>query len=215
MSSDEDAVQLPTRRQRHSVVAIDGARDNESDPASASSTPTRRKSSHNEAGEQNEKGRAPSKRRLRSNPINRAEDEELGKKAGSLPNTRSTTRKQRDETEKLTPSAHTSRATSSAIDLSGLGSAETSDAEELVTRPTSRKRRVAEPSATFVVDDDPDDSDDVILSSPAKRRRRQSIPEAPRTPRKTAEQDKLDLEEDLRDLQDSGSVALLIYPWEC
>jgi hypothetical protein len=92
--------------------------------------------------------------------------------------------------------------------MSRLGSAETSDADELVTRPTSRKRKAPEPKQTFIVDDDEDseNSDEVVFSSPAKRRRHQTTQEAPRTPRKTSQQDKLDLEADLLDLQDSGKL---------
>lgn len=128
----------------------------------------------------------------------------------SLPKTRSVTRAQQTGAEELSPKK---RVKSSAVDLSGLASAETSDADELVTRPTSRKRRAAEPSANFVVDDDSDDSDDVVVSSPAKRRRRENVSEEPRTPRKTSEQDRLDLEEDLRDFEDSGTIDFAKLYW--
>ncbi|KKA24893.1 hypothetical protein T310_1072 [Rasamsonia emersonii CBS 393.64] len=199
-SDDEDAVKAPARRRRRNVVTSEIESDNESESASAS-TPTRRQqSSDSEASEQRtETSRRPSTRRLRSRRAVQEEDSET--EIRSLPQTRSVTRGQQNGTEALSP---TKRTKSSAVDLSGLASAETSDADELVTRPTGRKRRAAEPSATFVVDDDSDDSDDVVVSSPAKRRRRENVSEEPRTPRKTSEQDRLDLEEDLRDLQDSA-----------
>lgn len=206
-SDDEDAVKAPARRRRRNVVTSEIESDNESESASAS-TPTRRQqSSDSEASEQRtETSRRPSTRRLRSRRAVQEEDSET--EIRSLPQTRSVTRGQQNGTEALSP---TKRTKSSAVDLSGLASAETSDADELVTRPTGRKRRAAEPSATFVVDDDSDDSDDVVVSSPAKRRRRENVSEEPRTPRKTSEQDRLDLEEDLRDLQDSGKVDFAKY----
>lgn len=48
---------------------------------------------------------------------------------------------------------------------------------------------------------------DLIVSSPVKKRRRNTDAEQPRTPRRTPEQDKVDIEEDLQDLQDSGTVS--------
>ncbi|EEH38492.1 hypothetical protein PAAG_08219 [Paracoccidioides lutzii Pb01] len=54
-------------------------------------------------------------------------------------------------------------------------------------------------------DDDGEESDEIFCSSPAKRRRWNVEPDVAKqeTPRNRAEQDKLDLEEDLEDLRDS------------
>ncbi|KAL1969273.1 hypothetical protein VTN77DRAFT_9465 [Rasamsonia byssochlamydoides] len=202
-SEDEDAIKVPARRRRQNVVASERESD-ESNPASATTPRRKQETSDSEALEQRaEPSRGASKRRLRSHRHVK-EEEESETETRSLPKTRSVTRGQQNGNEELS-TVHTRRERSFAVDLSGLGSAETSDADELVTRPTSRKRKAAEPSATFVVDDDSDNSDDVIVSSPAKRRRRENVAEAaPRTPRKTSEQERLELEEDLRDLQDSA-----------
>lgn len=87
----------------------------------------------------------------------------------------------------------------------------TSDEEDMVTRPTPRRlKRGAAPSTALSVDDS-DDSDDIILSSPAKRRRLDNEPEALRTPRQASDQDRLDLEEDLEDLKDSGNAIPLVH----
>jgi hypothetical protein len=49
------------------------------------------------------------------------------------------------------------------------------------------------------------ESEDIVAPSPRKRRKRDLEAEIPQTPRRRSEQDKLDLEEDLEDLRDSGS----------
>lgn len=79
---------------------------------------------------------------------------------------------------------------------------EANDFAEETLRPRRRLKRKAESSP--IVLSDLEDSEEPVVSSPVKRRRPVLEPEAPRTPRTSAKQDKLDIEEDLRDLQDSG-----------
>lgn len=58
---------------------------------------------------------------------------------------------------------------------------------------------------------DDDDSDEPLGSSPVKRLRRgqeKETPKAPTTPRHISKQDRLDIAEDLEDLQDSGMDRL-------
>ncbi|BDD59662.1 hypothetical protein MPDQ_001758 [Monascus purpureus] len=89
------------------------------------------------------------------------------------------------------------------IVLSDFGSPETSDAEEIVTRPTRRLRRGVAQKRKAIVEDESDESEEEPIVSPTKRRKRNEDIEEPKTPRQTSEQDRLDLEEDLKDLQDS------------
>lgn len=72
-----------------------------------------------------------------------------------------------------------------------------------IVQPRRRLKRKAERSS--VVLRDSDDSEPVV-SSPIKRRRRASPTETPRTPHSSANQDQRELEDDVRDLQDSGIV---------
>lgn len=74
--------------------------------------------------------------------------------------------------------------------------------------PRRGLRRGNTPKPTIVLDDDSDD--DMIISSPAKRRRRNMVADIPHTPHRGSDQDKLDLKEDLEDLQDSGIIPDLI-----
>lgn len=92
------------------------------------------------------------------------------------------------------------------IVLSDFGSPETSDAEEIVTRPTRRLRRGVAQKRKAIVEDESDESEEEPIVSPTKRRKRNEDIEEPKTPRQTSEQDRLDLEEDLKDLQDSGII---------
>lgn len=58
---------------------------------------------------------------------------------------------------------------------------------------------------------DDDDSDEPLASSPIKRLRRgqeKNTPQAPQTPRHISKQARLDIAEDLEDLQDSGRNQL-------
>ncbi|KAJ5578203.1 uncharacterized protein N7459_007167 [Penicillium hispanicum] len=70
-----------------------------------------------------------------------------------------------------------------------------------IARPRGTLKRKAESSP--IVLSDSDDSEEPVVSSPVKRRRWAQDPESPRTPRPGANQDELDIEEDVRDLQDS------------
>jgi hypothetical protein len=86
---------------------------------------------------------------------------------------------------------------------SPLAAIEDDDEDEIVPPSTARKLRET-PMASFEVSDD---SDEPVPSSPRKRLRRGNEKEksaTPQTPRQTSKQAKLDIEEDLEDLQDSG-----------
>lgn len=89
-------------------------------------------------------------------------------------------------------------------DSSGNHDADADDSVGGIPRPRRRLKRKAESSP--VVLSDSEDSEEPVLSSPVKRRRRVADPETPQTPQDSADQDQLDIEEDLRDLQDSGTV---------
>ncbi|KAJ5793875.1 hypothetical protein N7457_000474 [Penicillium paradoxum] len=74
---------------------------------------------------------------------------------------------------------------------------------EPVAPSTAQRRRAARSAGVF---DHDDDSDEPVPSSPVKRLRRGQDKEAsqtPRTPRHVSSQARLDIEEDLEDLQDS------------
>lgn len=60
---------------------------------------------------------------------------------------------------------------------------------------------------------DPDlsESEESVVSSPIKRRRQTVDEKSPRTPRAVTDQDELDIEEDIRDLQDSGIVTKFLF----
>ncbi|KAI9923476.1 hypothetical protein ASPWEDRAFT_40514 [Aspergillus wentii DTO 134E9] len=78
------------------------------------------------------------------------------------------------------------------------------DAEDIVARPRRKLRRRGQaPQPTIVLDDSEESEEDPVASSSAKNRRRNVGSEVPQTPRRGSNQDKLDLEEDLEDLQDS------------
>ncbi|KAJ5204481.1 uncharacterized protein N7498_005360 [Penicillium cinerascens] len=76
------------------------------------------------------------------------------------------------------------------------------DSVEEISQPRRRLKRKAESSPVVVLSDS-DDSEEPVVSSPVKRRRRALDPETPQTPRSSEEQDDLDIQEDLKDLQDS------------
>lgn len=110
-----------------------------------------------------------------------------------------------------------------AVSESEFNQSQESDAE-VVTRPRRKLRRGAASKPTIVLDDDEDEEkedgleksqkeeekeedededDDEPLVTPARRRRRNIVSEDPQTPRRGSDQDKIDIEEDLEDLQDS------------
>lgn len=117
-----------------------------------------------------------------------------------------------------------------AVSESGSNKSEQeSDADEIVTRPRRKLRRGAASKPNIIHDDDEDEKkdepesknqkeeeeekeeeehededEDEPLVTPARRRRRNIVSEDPQTPRRGSGQDKIDLEEDLEDLQDSG-----------
>ncbi|KAJ5553311.1 hypothetical protein N7494_002689 [Penicillium frequentans] len=68
-------------------------------------------------------------------------------------------------------------------------------------RPRRKLKRKAESSP--VINLDSDDSEEPVMSSPVKRKRLIAGPKTPETPRDSSDQDQLDIEEDVRDLQDS------------
>lgn len=86
------------------------------------------------------------------------------------------------------------------------------DDEDEDEEPKRRRRlRRGAPLKPVVILDDSDDSDDQLVSSPAKRRKPNPSDDVPQTPRRDSDQDKLDIEEDLEDLQDSGSYITLVH----
>lgn len=77
------------------------------------------------------------------------------------------------------------------------------DVEPMETpRPRRKLKRKAESSPVINLDSD---SEEPVMSSPAKRKRLIAGPKTPETPRDSSDQDQLDIEEDVRDLQDSGT----------
>lgn len=74
-----------------------------------------------------------------------------------------------------------------------------------IVQPRRRLKRKAERSSVILSDSD--DSEPVV-SSPVKRRRRISPTETPRTPHSSVGKDQQELEDDVRDLQDSGIVII-------
>ncbi|KAJ5664126.1 hypothetical protein N7507_004857 [Penicillium longicatenatum] len=68
-------------------------------------------------------------------------------------------------------------------------------------RPRRKLKRKAESSP--VINLDSEDSEEPVMSSPIKRKRSIAGPKTPETPRDSSDQDQLDIEEDVRDLQDS------------
>ncbi|KAJ5166928.1 uncharacterized protein N7482_005709 [Penicillium canariense] len=76
-----------------------------------------------------------------------------------------------------------------------------SDEEEEISRPRRRLKRKAEHSPVMLSDSE--DSEEPKASSPSKRRRLASDTETPQTPRPSADQNQQDIEDDVRDLQDS------------
>ena len=81
-----------------------------------------------------------------------------------------------------------------------------SDSVEEVTCPRRQLKRKAEHSP--VVPSESDTLEEPVISSSTKRRRRAQSSEPPQTPRLGAAQDKLDIEEDIRDLQGSGTMLI-------
>lgn len=70
--------------------------------------------------------------------------------------------------------------------------------EPLVSSPAKRLRRGPKG------DSEPSDSDKPLVSSPARRLRRGSRTESPQTPRAKPNKDQEEIDEDVKDLQDSG-----------
>ncbi|KAJ5161525.1 hypothetical protein N7492_006917, partial [Penicillium capsulatum] len=93
-----------------------------------------------------------------------------------------------------------SRKSEESSNTSAKSATEDSGLEE-TPRPRRKLKRKAESSPVITLDSD--DSDDPIVSSPVKRQRLVVDTESPKTPRSHAHRDQLDIEEDLKDLQDS------------
>lgn len=200
ISSDEDAVQAPTRRTSR-IIAV----DSESDLSDiVSLTSRKRKAQYDQHVGSNQ---TPLKQRLRSHRVGSSgQNCRCPSGTRSPPQTRSATRRQ-GITDSPILALHERRAKSSAMCLSDLASEETSDADELVSRPLRQKQRGPAFKNDFVVDDHAhieDSDDDLVISSPAKRRKRDSAVKSPHTPQKDSEQERIDLEEDLQALQDSA-----------
>lgn len=83
-------------------------------------------------------------------------------------------------------------------------SMETSDSDEEAPRSHRKLKRKAKSSP--IVLSDSEDSEELVSTSPVKRRRRAVDEDVPQTPRATTDQARLDIEEDLEDLQESGKI---------
>jgi hypothetical protein len=90
--------------------------------------------------------------------------------------------------------------------LPATGKSEMSGSEDPGSRPRRKLKRKAESSP--IVLSDSEDSDEPVLSSPIKRHKRAANTETPQTPHSSADRDRLEIEEDLEDLQDSGKLFL-------
>lgn len=208
--SDDEVVQASARRRRQ-LKAV--AKEEESESSSEGST-TPVQTMKSRKGKRSEE-KVSSSRKLRSRGTDKGSgNREFGLEIRTPQKIKPAepSRESRDGSESPILAASSSRTRRSAQHLSDEESLETTEEEEIVTRPTSRRRkRGAASSTAFPVDDldDLDESEDLIVSSPAKRRRLYSGAEALRTPRQTTEQDRLDLEEDLEDLKDSGDSSPL------
>ena len=106
------------------------------------------------------------------------------------------------------PAKRTQRSRILNTSLWELGSSETSDRDELATRPVQKATRMAKRKRESIADgrqsDESGDEDEPPIT-PTKRRK-QNDSEAHQAPQQKLEQDKLDLEQDLEDLQDSGTI---------
>lgn len=92
--------------------------------------------------------------------------------------------------------------------ISNLAVSDSSDADDIITQPSRKLRRGANAQPTIVLDDSSDESEEEpVRSSPVKRRRLMRSSEVPQTPRRGQDQAELDIEEDLEDLQDSGTIC--------
>ncbi|KAJ5728995.1 uncharacterized protein N7483_003503 [Penicillium malachiteum] len=96
------------------------------------------------------------------------------------------------EDEIVVPSAQKKRARVQSPDIPD-------EETEENPRPRRKLKRKSESSPVLPIDSD----DEPVLSSPIKRRRKIEHADSPKKPRVSAEQDELDIEEDVRDLQDS------------
>ena len=76
-------------------------------------------------------------------------------------------------------------------------------------RPCRRLKRKAERSSVVLSDSD----SEPVVSSPVKRRRRVSPTETPRTPHTGANRSQQEVEDDVKDLEDSGTVNHAEYAY--
>lgn len=76
----------------------------------------------------------------------------------------------------------------------------------LVSSPAKRLRRGPKG------DSEPSDPDKPLVSSPTKRLRRGSKSESPQTPRAKMDKDQEEIDEDVKDLQDSG-MSCMCMSW--
>ncbi|KAF9889683.1 hypothetical protein FE257_006989 [Aspergillus nanangensis] len=158
---------------------------------SISSAPT--KSSEEKAPPEPEKSRRKrSRKKKREKPIPAPVSESDDKKTKNdsesdvpVPSSGRKERKERDTKRKRSPTPSNE-----------------SDDDEIMSRPRRKLRRGAAPPTTIVLDNSSEE-EDLVLSSPAKKRRLFKNNDVPQTPRRGSDQDRMDLEEDLEDLQDS------------
>lgn len=103
------------------------------------------------------------------------------------------------------------RSESSGEEESEKKQSDESDAEEVVSGPRRKLRRAGEskPPVVAVDEDEDDDEDEPVVATPARRKRIAPSAENPETPKRGSDQDKLDIEADLEDLQDSGTLLVV------
>lgn len=107
------------------------------------------------------------------------------------------------ENDIIIPSSHRKRRAPADAD----------DSVEDIPRSCRRLKRKAESSP--IVLSGSEDSEEPVVSSPVKRRRRVADSETPQTPRDSTDQDQLEIEEDLKDLQDSGKACRIFAKVRC
>ncbi|CAG8284156.1 unnamed protein product [Penicillium salamii] len=192
--SDESTIPTSKRRKQHAPTAKPEVRTDQPQNTSALNTLKMSRSKKSQQTLQipqkdpavadglnpSQPRRAP-KRKARSSPIDLSDSDEPPVSNAS---------------KKATP-AQQRGSSSSPLVLS-----EDEDDNEIVAPSTARKRR----TRPVITHEQSDDSDEPVPSSPMKRLRRGPDTEntqIPQTPRHTSKQAKLDIEEDLEDLQDS------------
>ncbi|CAG8146667.1 unnamed protein product [Penicillium olsonii] len=197
--SDESTASASRKRKQHAPVAKPESRITEPQSSAVLKTTTNPRSKKSQRGlqfskkgtadadglEQSQPRRVP-KRKARSSPTDSSDSDD--------PPVPCSTKRPR--------TAQRGGSSGSPLVVSEDEDEDEDDDNEVVAPSTARKRR----ARSAITLSQNDDSDGPVASSPMKRLRRGHDTEnaqAPETPRRASKQDKLDIEEDLEDLQDS------------